>query len=87
MTAKQERRRLKEFFISLLVNTNIEIIFPNIPGTPTMVLKLLINTVLRGEITRHNKIIHSPSGLPPASRSTDFPRSDLSDQSHKAPEN
>ena len=42
ITARQERRRLKEFFISLLVNTTIEMIFPSIPGTPTRVLTILI---------------------------------------------
>ena len=37
MTARQERRRLKEFFMSLLVKTMIEMILPSIPGTPTAV--------------------------------------------------
>ena len=85
VTARQERSRLNEFFISVLVNTTIEIMFPRMPGIPTTVLKILISQYSdnqrRKYFFRQNKIIHSPSGLPPASRSTGFQRTDLSDQS------
>ena len=37
MVARQERRRLKEFLISLLASTRIEIMFPKIPRIPTIV--------------------------------------------------
>ena len=40
MVARQERRRLKEFLISLLASTMIEIMFPKIPRIPTIVWQM-----------------------------------------------
>ena len=37
MVARQESRRLKEFCMSLLVSTTMEMMLPRMPSTPTIV--------------------------------------------------
>ena len=57
MVARHESRRLKEFLISLLARTMIEIMFPKIPRTPTIVWKCIRLIYSRIKFLGDNKML------------------------------